>query len=168
MLRIYAAMAQNERECISGKVRAALAAAKARGKALGGDRGYRPKTGPNATAVAWARHEAAERAAHRLNPELERRRSAGVEGHAALARLMKDQRIPTPRGAYAWTHTTVARVMERAANASSATLQLNRIVQRLSDRHPNLEVQDTAPVAAAPHATTADDRLMVRAAGAVA
>jgi hypothetical protein len=38
MMRIYAAMAQKERELISERTKAALAAARARGKALGGDR----------------------------------------------------------------------------------------------------------------------------------
>ena len=41
MMRVYAAMAQKERELISERTRAALGAAKARGTALGGDRGYR-------------------------------------------------------------------------------------------------------------------------------
>jgi hypothetical protein len=43
MLRIYAAMAQKERELISERTKAALAAARARGKALGGETGA---TGP--------------------------------------------------------------------------------------------------------------------------
>ena len=66
MMRIYAAMAQKERELMSERTRVALAAAKARGKALGGDRGYRPSSGPDAAAAAQVRRQAAERAAHRL------------------------------------------------------------------------------------------------------
>jgi DNA invertase Pin-like site-specific DNA recombinase len=46
MMRIYAAMAQKERELISERTKAALAAARARGKALGGDRGYPAQSRP--------------------------------------------------------------------------------------------------------------------------
>ena len=67
MMRIYAAMAQKERELISERTKAALAAARARGKALGGDRGYRPSPqgltpalppwrggyGPNGRGIGW-------------------------------------------------------------------------------------------------------------------
>jgi DNA invertase Pin-like site-specific DNA recombinase len=115
MMRIYAAMAQKERELISERTKAALAAAKARGAALGGDRGYRPAAGPDAAAAALARREAAEQVAHRLALEVERLRSAGVVGQAAMARALTERGVPTPRGGSAWTHTTVARVLARAA-----------------------------------------------------
>jgi DNA invertase Pin-like site-specific DNA recombinase len=39
-------MAQKERELISERTKAALAAAKASGAVLGGDRGWRPALGP--------------------------------------------------------------------------------------------------------------------------
>jgi DNA invertase Pin-like site-specific DNA recombinase len=115
MMRIYAAMAQKERELISERTRAALAAAKARGKALGGDRGYRPAAGPDAAAAALARRLAAEQAAHRLALEVERLRAEGITGQAAMARALNERGVPVPSGRGAWTHTTVARVLARAA-----------------------------------------------------
>jgi DNA invertase Pin-like site-specific DNA recombinase len=111
MMRIYAAMAQKERELIGERTRAALAAAKARGRMLGGDRGYRPAQGPDAAAAARARREAAKRVAHRLVLEVERLRGDGVISNVAVARVLTERGIPTPRGSGAWTHTTVARVL---------------------------------------------------------
>ncbi len=118
MMRIYAAMAQKERELISERTKAALAAAKTRGTVLGGDRGYRPVGGPSAAAAALARQKAAERAAHRLALEVERLRTAGVVTHAAMARALTGSRVPTPRGSALWTHTTVARVLMRLQASS--------------------------------------------------
>ncbi|WP_431266939.1 recombinase family protein [Dankookia sp. P2] len=120
MMRIYAAMAQKERELISEWTRAALRAAKARGAVLGGDRGYRPAEGPSAAAASQARRVAAERAAHRLALEVERLRAESVVGQAAIARALTERGVPAPRGGAAWTHTTVARVMARTASAASA------------------------------------------------
>jgi DNA invertase Pin-like site-specific DNA recombinase len=115
MLRIYAAMAQKERELISERTRAALAAAKARGTVLGGDRGWRPALGPDAGRASVARQAAAQRAAHRLVLELEQLRSQGMLGRAAMARALIERQVPTPSGAGLWTHTTVARVLSRTA-----------------------------------------------------
>jgi DNA invertase Pin-like site-specific DNA recombinase len=115
MMRVYAAMAQKERELISERTRAALVAAKARGRVLGGDRGYRPSAGPDVAAAAVARQQVAERVAHRLVLEVERLRAEGVNGRAALARALTERGVPTPHGGVTWTHTTVARVMARAA-----------------------------------------------------
>jgi DNA invertase Pin-like site-specific DNA recombinase len=115
MLRIYAAMAQKERELISARTRAALAAAKARGTVLGGDRGWRPCQGPDAGRASQARRETAQRAAHRLALEVERVHDEGIEGQAAQARILTERGVPTPRGEGFWTHTAVARVMARAS-----------------------------------------------------
>jgi DNA invertase Pin-like site-specific DNA recombinase len=117
MLRIYAAMAQKERELISERTKAALAAAKARGKALGGDRGYRPAAAPDAAAASLARREAAGRAAHRLVLEVTRLRTEGIEGQAAMARALNERAVPTPQGKGAWTHTTVARISARTMSS---------------------------------------------------
>ncbi|WP_370323054.1 recombinase family protein [Roseococcus sp. SYP-B2431] len=113
MMRIYAAMAQKERELISARTKSALAAAKAGGTMLGGDRGYRPAQGPDAAAAAGARRLEAERAAHRLALEIEAFRNQGFVSHAALARTLTERSVPTPRASGIWTHTTVARVTDR-------------------------------------------------------
>lgn len=116
MMRVYAAMAQKERELISERTRAALAAARARGAVLGGDRGHRPPEPPCAAAAALARQEEAIRTAHRLALEIEQLRKEGIIGQAALARTLNERGIPTPQGKLMWTHTTVARVLERASD----------------------------------------------------
>ena len=114
MMRIYAAMAQKERELISERTRVALAAAKARGRPLGGDRGWRPVSGPDAQAAAMARVEGADRTAHRLMMEIDRLRKMGVATMKGLARALTEQGVPTPSGRHAWTHTTVTRLLARA------------------------------------------------------
>jgi len=118
MMRIYAAMAQKERELISARTKAALAAAKARGAVLGGDRGYRPSGGPDAAAAARVRREAAEREAHRLALEMEVLRGEGVTSLAGLAQGLMVRGIASPRGSMVWTHTTVARVLARVADCN--------------------------------------------------
>ena len=113
MMRVYAAMAQKERELISERTRAALAAAKARGALLGGDRGYRPAVAPCAAAAAASRAERADLEAHRLWFEIERLRTEGVSTMIGLARALTERGVPTPREGRAWTHTTVARLVAR-------------------------------------------------------
>lgn len=119
MMRIYAAMAQKERELISERTRAALTAAKARGAVLGGDRGYRPPAAPSAASAAVARAEEADRTAHRVRIEIERLRRNGVRTLVGLARELTALSVPTPRQGRVWTHTTVARVMGRVQTNGS-------------------------------------------------
>jgi DNA invertase Pin-like site-specific DNA recombinase len=113
MMRVYAAMAQKERELISERTRAALAAAKIRGAVLGGDRGWRPSKPPCAVAAAQARREGANRTAYRLALEVETLRAEGVTTCQGLARALTKRGEATPGGSQTWTHTTVARVRER-------------------------------------------------------
>jgi len=91
MMSIDAAMAQKERELISARTKAALAAAKARGAVLGGDRGYRPQGGPDVAAATRARRERAERAAHRLALEVEALRAEVIISHNNLARALTER-----------------------------------------------------------------------------
>jgi DNA invertase Pin-like site-specific DNA recombinase len=120
MMRIYAAMAQKERELISERTRAALAAAKARGRTLGGNRGWRSAKPPCAHAAALERAAAADRAAYRLLLEVEALQAEGVTTHVGLARALTEQGTPTPRGSTKWTHTTVARLLARIDVATRA------------------------------------------------
>ncbi len=115
MMRVYAAMAQKERELISERTRAALAAAKARGAVLGGDRGYRPSAAPCARSAAIARGGEADRVAHRLLFEIDGLRRQGVTTAIGLARALTERGVPTPREGRIWTHTTVSRLLARVA-----------------------------------------------------
>jgi DNA invertase Pin-like site-specific DNA recombinase len=140
MMRIYAAMAQKERELISERTKAALAAARARGKALGGDRGYRPSVGPDSRAAAAVRHDVADQTGHRLALEVEALRELGITSLLGLAQALTQRGVPTPRGRKSWTHTTVARLLARvgpgkscvARSKSDATLRSDDIGQLAS------------------------------------
>jgi len=114
MMRIYAAMAQKERELISERAKLALAAAKARRRVLGGDRSWRSGKPPCAGAATLERAATADRTAYRLLLEVEAPRAAGVTTNIGLARALTDQGTPAPRGGANWTHTTVARLLARA------------------------------------------------------
>ena len=81
---------------------------------MGGDRGYRPPSGPDTAAAARVRRVGAQLAAHRLALEVAALREAGVNSMQGLAAALTERGVPTPRGGSVWTHTTVARVLARA------------------------------------------------------
>jgi DNA invertase Pin-like site-specific DNA recombinase len=123
MMRVYAAMAQKEWELISERTRAALAAARARGAVLGGDRGRRPSSPPCAAAAATSRAEQATRTAHRLALEVEALQAEGVTTHQGLARALTERGVAAPGGCAFWTHTTVARVLGRLGAQEACLLK---------------------------------------------
>ena len=120
MLHIYAALGEKERTMISQRTRAALAAAKARGVKLGGDRGYRPTHGPDSALATQARKLAADHAAHGIAGTLEHLRAS--LGHNAslhaLAAGLQAQGVSKPRGGSAWTATDVRRALARIEGAA--------------------------------------------------
>jgi DNA invertase Pin-like site-specific DNA recombinase len=121
LLTQMAAVAELEAGLISERTKAALAAAKARGTKLGGDRGYRPAVPVDwrigVKAAADARSRTADHAAHRLAPAIEAARQelgADASLHQIAAHLTAAG-VQTPRGG-AWTATAVRRAAMRIAS----------------------------------------------------
>lgn len=109
--RLMAVIAQEEREMISARTKAALAAAKARGKKLGGNRG-----GPKVDAAAGraARTRAADDYARQVGPiALEASLAAAPRrGYGHAAAVLTARGIRTPRGGK-WTRAAVRSLVQR-------------------------------------------------------
>ena len=109
---IMAMLAQKERELISERTKAALAAAKARGQKLGNPNGAAHlRTYGNGKAIEVVRLEADERA-ERLRRIITELRSAGVISANALARALNERHVATARGG-AWTARSVLNILDR-------------------------------------------------------
>ena len=106
-LHILAAVAEHEREMISIRTKAALAAAKARGKALGR---YGAET------LAPAHKAAAQARAEELRPILI---ELSGKSTRAIAAELTARGIPTPRGGR-WQAQSVANVLRHLGMASAA------------------------------------------------
>ncbi|GCA50623.1 DNA-invertase hin [Sinorhizobium sp. KGO-5] len=104
-LHIYAALAEQERDFISTRTKAALQAAKARGVKLGGMRDKTMKRNEAAKAKA-------DRFAASVLPLVQKLRDAG-ETLQAIADALNDAGKQSPRGGQ-WTATSVKRVIARA------------------------------------------------------
>ena len=104
------------RRLISRRVKEALAAAKARGKKLGGDRGVRPSEECLKASAATRRANAAARASD-VMPVIEALREGGTTSLHAIAAGLNAQGILTPRRAERWRPAQVARLLRCASSA---------------------------------------------------
>jgi DNA invertase Pin-like site-specific DNA recombinase len=103
MLHIYAALAEKERRLISARTKAALQAAKGRGKQLG-------RNGAERLAPTY-RAEAVRRAGE-LTPVIEEVRAAGASSLRQIAAGLNQRSILAAQGG-AWSPMQVKRVLER-------------------------------------------------------
>lgn len=110
-VRIMAIIAEEEREMISKRTKAALAAAKKRGTKLGGYRGVIPTKKDRAMAVEAIQARADAKAAD-LAPIIKELQAAGKTSLRAVAEGFNEQGIPTSRGGK-WSSPQVMRMLER-------------------------------------------------------
>jgi DNA invertase Pin-like site-specific DNA recombinase len=112
-VHILAAVAEHEAKAISTRTKDALAAAKARGKKLGGDRGNLPAVAKDgAKASVAARIAKANNRASDLAPIIEELKGSGAVSLRQIAAALNAREIKTTRGG-AWSAVQVQRVLER-------------------------------------------------------
>jgi DNA invertase Pin-like site-specific DNA recombinase len=112
MLQQMVAVAELEAGMISARTKAALAAAKRRGKVLGGNRGFLPNAKMRKASAATLEKRTAARAAL-LAPIIAELQAAGATSLKAIAAKLNERKIPTARGDGSWTATQVMRVLDR-------------------------------------------------------
>ncbi len=97
----------------SKRTKEALAAAKAQGKRLGGNRGNRPVIGDKGRTASLATRQAkAQRRAADLAPLIAELRASGAVTLQQIAEGLNAKGIRTARGS-AWSREQVRRVLER-------------------------------------------------------
>ena len=104
-IHILAAVAEHEREMISERTKAALAAAKKRGQRLGNPGIAEVAKLGRAAASANARRFAAN-----VRPIIEEIMRAGVTSHNAIAAKLNERNVNTARGGV-WTHVQVGTIL---------------------------------------------------------
>ena len=109
LLHLYAALAEKERAVISQRTKAALAAAKARGQALGNPRLTMPAPSP-----MLSQKNEADAHADAVMPAIREAQAAGAKSLRQIAAALNGRGIATARGGK-WEATTVRNILKRAA-----------------------------------------------------
>jgi len=115
-IHILAAVAEHEREMISQRTRAALAAAKARGVRLGNPN-LRPGNAEASRTARAARTALANEYASDVRPFIDAAKRAGAVTLGDLARALSARGVRTPGGGSVWTHVQVRRTLNREGPA---------------------------------------------------
>jgi DNA invertase Pin-like site-specific DNA recombinase len=115
-IHILAAVAEHEAAMISTRTKAALAAAKARGKVLGGFRGV-TFTAADHEAAAKARRARSITRAAELAPVVADLRNAGVVSLNGMAKALTERGIPGARGGSGWSPSQVSRLLANVDHA---------------------------------------------------
>ncbi len=127
MLRQMLAVAELEAGLISERTKKALAAAKARGVKLGGDRGSLQAANHKGREIS--REIRIKKAAARradLQPILSEIRASGATSLGQIAKALNERGIRTPRGAE-WQPVQVRRVLELVAGPESTNEAKGRV-----------------------------------------
>ena len=111
-VHILAAVAEHEAKMISERTKAALAAAKARGVKLGGDRGARLTTKARQAGCKAVSARANAFAAD-IAPAVAELQENGAHSLRAIARGLNERGIRTPRGVGEWKAGSVAQLLAR-------------------------------------------------------
>lgn len=107
-VHILAAVAEHERAMISERTKAALAAAKRRGVALGN-----PSLAKASKQGAAATRASAKQFAANVLPVIREIQAGGITTQAAIAAKLNERKVPTARGGR-WSHVQVGAVLGRA------------------------------------------------------
>ena len=108
MIHMLAAFAEHERDQISARTKAALAAAKARGVKLGG-----PKLAEAQAKGQVAQKADAKKRAANVMPLIREIKAAGITSMNAIAQTLNARGIPTARGGQ-WFASSVRNLLARA------------------------------------------------------
>jgi DNA invertase Pin-like site-specific DNA recombinase len=115
MLQQMAAVAELEAGMIAKRTKDALAAAKRRGRKLGGRREGQRLTNDMRSAGRKALADRAKTRAVELAPIISELRAAGVTSLGGIAKELSARSIPTARGGEKWAEVQVSRVLSRIA-----------------------------------------------------